>query len=121
LSAAAEQKTEQQLATIHLQIIHHQRHLGSSKRNSSNPSSNSTSSNNNINSTETIETSSSELDLARLEEQHVVKILKLLTTQGSATPNEDEYEEAVMQVLQLQGGDHVWLIAQSTGGQKYRV
>jgi hypothetical protein len=56
------------------------------------------------------------LDLARLEEQHGVKIVKLLTTQGSEAPGEADYEEAVMQVLQLQGGEHVWLIAKSTGG-----
>jgi hypothetical protein len=117
LSAAAEQKNEQQLATIHLQIIH-QRHLGPRKHNSSNPFSNSTSGNSTTSSTKTIETSSSQLDLARLEEQHGVKILKLLTTQDSEAPVEDEYEEAVMQIVQLQDGDHVWLIAKSTGRQK---
>jgi hypothetical protein len=116
--AAAEQTNEQQLATIHLQIIHHQ-HFKSSKHSSSNPSSTSTGGNGNSSSsnssTKTIETSSSQLDLARLEEQHGVKVLKLLTTQGSEVPCEDDYEEAVMQLLTLQGGEHVWLIAQSTG------
>uniref|UniRef100_A0A383V8J0 Uncharacterized protein n=1 Tax=Tetradesmus obliquus TaxID=3088 RepID=A0A383V8J0_TETOB len=112
VTAQGQPKGEQQPAVIHLQILH-RRHRHSKPISSPDGSSSS--------SIKTIETSSSQLDLARLEEQHAVKILKLLTTHDCEVPGEDQYEEAVMQLLTLEPGGHVWLIAQSTAASAVKA
>lgn len=116
VTAQGQPKGEQQPAVIHLQILHRRPRIRNSRPTSSPDSSSSSNS-----STKTIETSSSQLDLARLEEQHAVKILKLLTTHDCEVPGEDQYEEAVMQLLTLEPGDHVWLIAQSTAASAVKA
>jgi hypothetical protein len=100
LPAAAQQEQEQQPAVIHLQILHRKHHaVTSSKSKGSNGSNDCSSSY--CSSSKTIETSSSQLDLARLEEQHAVKVLKLLTRRDNEGPSEDEYEESVTQVRRV--------------------
>lgn len=67
-------------------------------------------------SNKTIIASSRELDLSRLELEYSAKVLKVAVTSSNEAPAQEQYQAAVADAIHLQAGEHIWLIAQSTGG-----